>query len=43
MHSGLLPEHLSKDEIKLLEEKYGINWFYSLGYTEPEYKKPNFK
>ena len=40
MSSGLLPEHLRKDEINLLEKKYGKNWFAKLGYTEPDYKKP---
>ena len=40
MASGLLPEHLSKDDIELLVDKYGENWFTVLGYTEPEYKKP---
>jgi len=40
MSSGLLPEHLSKDEVKLLEEKYGPDWFSELGYKESEYNKP---
>ncbi len=40
MSSGLLPEHLRKDEINLLDKKYGKNWFTKLGYTEPDYKKP---
>jgi len=43
MSSGLLPEHLSKEEVSLIEERYGKDWFEVLGYTEPEYKKPNFK
>jgi len=40
---GLLPEHLSKEECKLLEEKYGENWFYELGYTDSDYKKPSWE
>jgi uncharacterized alpha/beta hydrolase family protein len=40
MFSGLLPEDLSKEEISLLKERFGINWFEFLGYSEPEYKRP---
>jgi hypothetical protein len=40
MSSGLLPENLTQNEIELLKEYYGENWFEELGYTEPEYKKP---
>ncbi len=40
MSGGLLPEHLSKEEIMLLRDRFGENWFESLGYSEPEYKKP---
>jgi hypothetical protein len=39
MMSGLLPEHLSDDEVSLLRAKFGKNWFYDLGYDD-EYKKP---
>ena len=39
---GLLPENLSRDEVELLVERFGENWFEELGYTEPEYKKPEF-
>ena len=42
MSGGLLPENLQADDVKLLEEKYGVDWFTVLGYTEPEYKKPVF-
>lgn len=41
MQGGLLPEHLQEDEVKLLEEKFGVNWFDELGYTEPKYKRPS--
>lgn len=42
MHSGLLPENLSIDEVLILQNKYGQNWFAELGYTEDKYKKPVF-
>ena len=40
MQSGLLPQDLCKDEIELLVNEYGNNWFEKLGYKESEYKKP---
>jgi len=40
MSGGLLPEHLSKQEVDLLTKEYGNDWFEKLGYTEPGYKKP---
>ena len=40
MSGGLLPKDLQPDEIKLLESKYGPDWFTKLGYTEPEYERP---
>jgi len=40
MGDGLLPEQLQPDEIKLLVNEFGDHWFEALGYTEPEYKKP---
>ncbi len=42
MSGGLLPENLSKEEVDLLKERYGKDWFEYLGYTEPKYKKPKF-
>ena len=33
----------NKEGRKLLEEKYGENWFEKMGYAEPKYKKPNFE
>lgn len=42
MSAGLLPEHLSQNEINLIEQKYGTNWFYELGYNDTEYKNPKF-
>ena len=43
MQGGLLPESLSKKEIKLLENEYGKYWFKVLGYEEPKYKKPQYE
>ena len=40
MSSGLLPKDLQKEEITLLELRFGTNWFEALGYYEPEYEKP---
>jgi hypothetical protein len=41
MSAGLLPINLSRGEIEMLIEKYGPDWFEKLGYTEPEYEKPD--
>lgn len=38
--AGLLPEKLTETEVKILEKEYGWDWFNLLGYSEPEYKKP---
>jgi hypothetical protein len=41
MSGSLLPEHLSSDEITLLESRFGKNWFHELGYDEKDgYKNP---
>lgn len=40
MSAGLLPEHLTKEEVEILKTKHGDDWFNKLGYTEPEYKQP---
>lgn len=42
MFAGVLPEHLTQDEVELLEKEFGENWFEELGYSEPDYKKPAF-
>ena len=39
MMSGLLPEHLSKEEVTLLEMEFGKNWFEALGYDDEHYKR----
>jgi hypothetical protein len=39
---GCLPEYLTKDEVELLKNRYGENWFEDLGYKEPKYKRPKF-
>ena len=43
MSGGLPPEYLSKNEVALMVERYGEDWLEKLGYTEPEYKKPNWE
>ena len=43
MVSGLLPEHLVDNEIKLLIQRFGENWSSELGYSEPEFKNPKFE
>jgi hypothetical protein len=40
MSGGLLPENLSGNEVDLLKQQFGDDWFIVLGYSEPEYKKP---
>lgn len=40
MSGGLLPEHLTEAEVNLLKDKFGEEWFEELGYSEPEYKRP---
>ena len=40
LNAGLLPEHLTETEIKLLEGRYGSDWFEKLGYDENKFKKP---
>lgn len=39
MNAGLLPKNLTKDEVELLENRYGKNWFNELGFTEPKYER----
>ena len=41
--SGTLPEKLSRDEVKELEQELGQQWFFHLGYSEKLYKKPEFE
>jgi len=40
MSAGLLPEHLSRNEVAMLEERFGKDWFAELGYYEPTYRRP---
>ena len=42
MSAGLQPKDLTQDEVNLLIDKYGINWFEELGYSEPKFEKPKF-
>jgi hypothetical protein len=41
LHGGLKPQHLSKEDVKLLEENVGEDWFEEMGYDEYDgYEKP---
>ncbi len=40
MSAGLLPKELSKNEIELLKNDYGEDWFHVLGYSEKHYENP---
>lgn len=43
LHGGLRPKHLTKEEVELLEEEYGEDWFEDMGYDDYEsYEKPEF-
>jgi hypothetical protein len=42
MMGGLLPEHLSMEEVKLLEIRFGSDWFDVLGYDDNNYVRPRF-
>lgn len=42
LFSGLLPEHLNKEEVQILHNKLCNDWFEKLGYNITEYKKPIF-
>lgn len=40
---GAKPQHLSEEEVELLEEEHGENWFEEMGYADREgYERPNF-
>ena len=40
LSSGLLPENLSQEEVDLLVDRIGENWFEDLGYNDRDYKRP---
>lgn len=42
MGAGLLPENLDVEEVKMLREVYGENWFNELGYTEDNYNRSKY-
>jgi hypothetical protein len=42
MKAGLLPEQLDIEEVNMLREVYGINWFNELGYTEDNYNRSKY-
>ena len=39
MKAGLLPKELTESEVKLLEERFGRDWFVELGYTEETFER----
>ena len=42
MSAGLLPCQLDIDEVNLLKEVYGDNWFTELGYTDEKYERSKY-
>lgn len=42
MTAGLLPKDLDQEEVTLLEERFGKNWFSELGYTEDKYERSKY-
>lgn len=42
MKAGLLPKDLTESEVRILEERYGSNWFTELGYDEWEYERSKY-
>lgn len=42
MKAGLLPKELTESEVKLLKERFGMNWFTELGYDEWEYERSKY-
>ena len=42
MKAGLLPKDLTESEVRLLEDRYGNDWFTELGYTEDDYDRSSF-
>lgn len=41
MSAGLRPDELTQDEINLLKEKFGEDWFEKLGYGRLQSQRPN--
>lgn len=42
MTAGLLPADLDEEEVKLLEDRFGKNWFNELGYNDDEYERSKY-
>lgn len=42
MKAGLLPKDLTESEVRLLEERYGNDWFTELGYNEDNFDRSSF-
>lgn len=42
--SGLRPQELSKEEVQLLENRVGENWFEEMGFDKEDgFTKPSFE
>ena len=42
MTAGLLPKDLTESEVKILEDRFGKDWFTELGYTEEKYERSKY-
>lgn len=42
MSAGLLPENLDKEEVDILKERFGENWFNELGYNDDDYVRSKY-
>lgn len=42
MSAGLLPVDLDKEEVNLLKERFGNNWFNELGYSEDKHERSKY-
>ena len=42
MKAGLLPEQLDIEEVEMLKEVYGVNWFNELGYNDDTYTRSKY-
>ena len=42
MSAGLLPVDLDKEEVDLLKERFGDNWFTELGYSDDKYERSKY-
>lgn len=43
LSAGMLPKNLSREEVKVLEDHFGSEWFSEMGYKEDIHDKPTFE